>query len=112
TTFIIDPAQSEARFTLTELLMGTPTTVIGRGNGVEGSITVDFADTNQSSISPIVIDASTLATDNNMRNGQIRRAILQTNQPEFQFITFTPTAVEGLPGNVAVGESFNLMVTG
>ncbi|MCC6456770.1 MAG: YceI family protein [Caldilineaceae bacterium] len=112
TTFVIDPAQSEVRFTLTELLMGTPTTVIGRGNGVEGSVTVDFGDYSQSSISPIVIDASTLATDNNMRNGQIRRAILQTNQPEFQYITFTPSAVEGLPGNVAVGESFDLLVTG
>jgi polyisoprenoid-binding protein YceI len=112
TTFVIDPAQSEVRFTLTELLMGNPTTVVGRGNGIEGSITVDLGDYNQSRISPIVIDASTLATDNNMRNGQIRRAILQTNQPEFQYITFTPTAVEGLPGSVTVGESFDLLVTG
>jgi polyisoprenoid-binding protein YceI len=47
-----------------------------------------------------------------MRNGQIRRAILQTNNPEYQFITFTPTAVEGLPENVTVGEPFEMTVTG
>jgi polyisoprenoid-binding protein YceI len=111
-TFVIDPAQSEARFTLTEMLMGNHTTVVGRGNGVEGSVTVDFDDHSQSVISPIVIDATMLATDNNMRNGQIRRAILQTNNPEFQFITFTPTAVEGMPESVTVGEPFDLTVTG
>lgn len=112
TTFVIDAAQSEVRFILTELLMGNPTTVVGRGNGIEGSVTVNFDDYSQTTISPIVIDASALATDNNMRNGQIRRAILQTNNPEFQYITFAPTAVEGLPESATVGESFDFTVTG
>jgi polyisoprenoid-binding protein YceI len=112
TTFAIDAAQSEVRFILTEVLMGSPTTVIGRGNGIEGAVTVNFEDYSQTTISPIVIDATTLATDNNMRNGQIRRAILQTNNPEFQYITFTPTAVEGLPVGAPVGESFDFTVTG
>jgi polyisoprenoid-binding protein YceI len=111
-TFAIDGTQSEVRFTLTELLMGNPTTVIGRGNGIEGRVTVNFDDHSQTVISPIVIDASLLATDNNMRNGQIRRAILQTNNPEFQFITFTPTMVDGLPESVTVGEPFDIRVTG
>jgi polyisoprenoid-binding protein YceI len=112
TTFVIDAAQSEARFTLTEVLMGSPTTVVGRGNGIEGSITVNFDDYSQSMVSPIRIDASQLATDNNMRNGQIRRAILQTNNPDYQYITFTPTAVDGLPEQVMVGQPFDLMITG
>lgn len=112
TVFVIDAAQSEVRFTLTELLMGNPTTVVGIGNGIEGSVTVNFDDYSQSTVSPIVIDASLLATDNNMRNGQIRRAILQTNNPEFQYITFTPTAVDGLPESATVGEAFDITVTG
>jgi polyisoprenoid-binding protein YceI len=111
-TYAIDAAQSEVRFTLTELLMGNPTTVIGRGNGIEGSVTVNFDDYSQTTISPIVIDASLLATDNNMRNGQIRRAILQTNNSEFQFINFIPTTVDGLPESVTVGEPFDITVTG
>lgn len=111
-TFVIDPAQSEVRFTLTELLMGSPTTVVGTGNGIEGDVTVNFDDYSQTTISPIVIDASLLATDNNMRNGQIRRAILQTNNSDFQYITFTPTAVDGLPESATVGEPFDITVTG
>lgn len=112
TTFVIDAGQSEVRFTLTELLMGNPTTVVGRGNGVEGSVTVNFDDYSQTTISPIVIDATQLATDNNMRNGQIRRVILETNNPQFQYITFTPTALGGLPESVSVGETFDFVVTG
>ena len=112
TTFVIDPDQSEVRFTLTELLMGNPTTVVGTGNGIEGDVTVNFDDYSQTTISPIVIDASLLATDNNMRNGQIRRAVLQTNNPDFQYITFTPTAVDGLPESATVGEPFDITVTG
>jgi len=111
-TFMIDPSQSEVRFTLTEVLMGQHTIVIGRGNGIEGNVTVDFDNNANSAISPIKIDATQLATDNNMRNGQIRRAILQTNNPDYQFITFTPTAVTGLPANATVGESFDISVTG
>lgn len=111
-TFVIDAAQSEVRFILDEILMGNPTTVVGTGNSIEGTVTVNFDDYSQSAISPIIIDATLLATDNNMRNGQIRRAILQTNNPEFQFITFTPTAVEGFPERATVGEPFTLSVTG
>ncbi len=112
TTFIINADQSEVRFILTEVLMGTDTTVVGTGNGIEGDVTVNFDDYSQSTISPIMIDATLLATDNNMRNGQIRRAILQTNNPDYQFITFTPTSVEGLPESATVGEPFELTVTG
>ena len=112
TTFVIEAAQSEVRFILTELLMGNPTTVIGSGNGIEGRVTINFDDYSQTTISPIVIDASLLATDNNMRNGQIRRAILQTNNPDYQYITFTPTAVQGLPESATVGEPFDMTVTG
>jgi polyisoprenoid-binding protein YceI len=112
-TFVIDSAQSEARFTLTEVLMGSLTTVTGRGNGVEGEITVNFDEYSQSTVSPIIIDASLLATDNNMRNGQIRRAVLRTNQAEYQYITFTPTSIEGYPSTDAVvGEPFMLTVNG
>jgi polyisoprenoid-binding protein YceI len=110
--FVIDAAQSEVRFTLDELLMGNPTTVVGVGNGIEGSLNINFDDFSQTTISPIVIDASLLATDNNMRNGQIRRAVLQTNNPEFQYITFTPTSIEGLPTEAPVGTPFTVSVVG
>ena len=75
-------------------------------------MTIDFDDYTKSAISPIVIDATQLATDNNMRNGMIRRAILQTNNDAYHNITFTPTAITGLPSDVTVGQPFDIAVGG
>lgn len=111
-TFAIDPARSTVRFTLTEELMGAPTTVVGESRAVEGSVEVDLANHAGTVIAPIRVDATTFVTDNNFRNRAIRRFILQSEQPEYQFITFTPTGVEGLPAAAAVGEAFELTVTG
>lgn len=111
-TFVIDPSQSEVSFSLTEVLMGQDATAIGRGNGIQGSVTVDFDDYSKSTISPIVIDATQLATDSNMRNGMIRRSILQSNNSDYHDITFKPTAISGLPQDVTIGQPFDISVTG
>jgi polyisoprenoid-binding protein YceI len=111
-SFTIDPTQSLARFTLTEELMGVPTTVVGESNGVAGGIEINFADYRQTKILPLQIDASAFTTDNNFRNRAIRRFILQSEQPQYQYITFTPTAVAGLPTEAAVGDTFEFTVEG
>jgi polyisoprenoid-binding protein YceI len=45
-----------------------------------------------------------------MRNRAIRRFILQTD--DYEFITFEPSTITGLPASAAVGESFDFQVTG
>ncbi|MEZ4679413.1 MAG: YceI family protein [Caldilineaceae bacterium] len=92
--------------------MGRDKTVVGVTSAVEGSITVDPADPSSATISPIRIDASTLATDSGQRNGAIRRWILQSNQAAYQYIVFTPTAIEGLPTTITIGEPFEFTVVG
>lgn len=108
--FRIDPNRSEVSFTLTELLMGNPTTVVGVSNAVTGDVTVNLRDYALTAIGPITIQAETLTTDNNFRNRAIRNFILQTGQ--HPTITFTPTAIEGLPDSAAVGNTLNLTVAG
>jgi polyisoprenoid-binding protein YceI len=61
-------------------------------------------------IGVIQINARTLATDNNFRNRAIRNAILDTNS--FEFITFTPTSVAGLPEQAAIGQAFTFQIIG
>lgn len=109
-TFVIDPAQSEARFLIDEVLRGNPVTVIGVTSLVSGELTVDPADPASASIGPISIDANDLATPEGMRNRAIRNFILQTGS--YQHITFQPTGVEGLPASVQVGDSFSFTVMG
>ena len=111
-TFQIVPEGTEARFSIYELLMGQDKTVIGVTSLVEGAITVDPTSPQGASISPIRIDARDLRTDSERRNGAIRRFVLQSNQDQYQYILFTPTALEGLPEEVAVGDSFSFTIVG
>ncbi|MDJ0754320.1 MAG: YceI family protein [Ardenticatenaceae bacterium] len=108
--YVIDPEQSEVRFELDEELRGNPTTVVGVGNGIMGTISVDLSDLTTAEISPITIDPAALFTDNNMRNGAINRFILQTSS--FDEIIFAPSSLEGLPQSAAVGDTVDFQIVG
>lgn len=108
--FQIDPTQSSVRFTLNEVLAGSPKTVIGQTNQVAGQIEVNLANPSASRIGEIKVDARTLATDNDFRNRAIKNQILNTDT--YEFVTFKPTALAGLPASVKVGDTFSFQVTG
>ena len=110
TVFTIDPAASQVRFQLDEDLRGARTTVVGSTDQVAGQLSVSLADLSQTQVGVIQINARTLTTDNNFRNRAIQNEILDTGQ--FEFITFTPTAVEGLPAAVTVGETITFTLPG
>ncbi len=111
-TFSIVQAGTEARFIINEVLMGNDKTVVGVTSDVSGEIQLDAADPSASEIGVITINARDLTTDEDKRNGALRRLILQSGQDEYQYITFTPTSIDGLPDSVAVGETFSFQVTG
>ena len=111
-TFQIVQDGTQARFYIDEVLMGSDKTVIGVTSLVEGNLTVDPADPSSAQIGAIRIDARDLTTDSDRRNGAIRRFVLQSNQDQYQYITFEPTAIEGMPESVSVGDSFEFSITG
>jgi len=110
--FDIVSDQSQVSFTLTEELRGQPTTVVGTTNQVAGQIGVDFSNPQASQIGEIRIDARTLTTPEEMRNRTIRGQILQSAQDKYEFISFKPTAVTGLPDTITMGEAFTFQITG
>ena len=110
TLYRLDPAASEARFTLDEVLRGQPTTVVGRTADVAGEIAVNLSDLSSAEIGPLQINARTLATDSPLRNTSIASYILYTD--DYPVITFTPTAVSGLPPQAAIGQTVAFSVTG
>ncbi len=112
TLYRIVPENSEVRFILTEDLRGVPTTVVGVTDQVAGDVLVDFTTPANSRVGMIRINARTLATDNNFRNGAIRERILQSIQADYEFIEFTPTAITGLPARVEVGQAVTFEITG
>ena len=106
----IDPARSEARFTINEVLRGAPKTVVGITNNLGGQISFDLDNPAAAQVGPILIDARDIRTDDDFRNRAIANQILQTN--DFEFITFEPTAISGLPESVVIGETYSLQMTG
>jgi len=106
----LDPAASEARFTLSEVLRGAPTTVVGRTTAVSGEIAANLADLSTAEVGPIQINARTLATDSPLRDASIASYILYTD--DNPVILFTPTAVSGLPPQAAIGQTVAFSVTG
>lgn len=109
-TFVIVGEESEARFIIDELLFGAPKTVIGTTSELSGELTVNAANPSASEIGPIQVDANTFITDNDRRNGAIRRFILQTSR--YKFITFTPTAISGMPDAVSISDEVSFDVSG
>ena len=108
--FHIDPAQSEVRFMIDEMLRGEPDTVVGITDQVAGEITINPSDFGSTQLGTIQVNARTFATDSELRDRAIRNRILATNQ--FEFITFVPTKILNFPPNVNLGESFTLQIVG
>ncbi len=108
--FEIDQTESQVRFTLDEVLRGSPKTVIGISDQVAGQIAVDLTDLSTVQVGVIQVNARTLATDNNFRNRSVRNLILETD--DYEFITFTPTAITGLPETAVPGDTLTFQITG
>ena len=103
---------SEASFSIFEILLGNDKTVVGTTSLVTGDLSFDLNDPQAAQLGSIVIDARGLETDDNRRNGAIQRRILNTSQTGNEYIIFQATSIEGLPETAAVGDSFELMITG
>lgn len=108
--YAIDPNQSQVGFELGEDLRGQRTLVVGVTNQVAGELALNLSDLSSTQVGVIQINARTLATDNNFRNRAIHNEILRTDA--YEFITFTPTGVEGLPAAAEPGDEVSFTITG
>lgn len=112
TRFSIMSSESEARFSIDEILLGNPYRVVGRTQDIAGEMLIDWENPTNSVLGAIRINLRTLRTDNEFRNRAIRGQILQSDQAEYEFAEFIPTALEGLPSSLAVGESVDFQIRG
>jgi polyisoprenoid-binding protein YceI len=103
---------SQARFYIQEVLLGNDKTVEGVTSDVTGEIQFDLASPSTATVGTITINARDITTDDNRRNGQIQNRILESVKDEYQYITFEPTSMTGLPETAAVGDTFNVQMTG
>lgn len=108
--FRISQDESRVSYTIEEVLNGANKTVIGTTSEVAGDILLNLSDLSQTQIGDIHINARTFATDDERRDNTVARAVLQSEA--YEFITFQPTLISGLPDSVSVGDSLAFQVTG
>jgi polyisoprenoid-binding protein YceI len=101
---------SEVTFQLDEDLRGQRTTVLGTTNQVAGELAFNLADLSTAQAGIIQINARTLLTDNSFRNRAIHNEILESGA--YEFITFSPTAINELPASAQVGEEVRFTIDG
>ena len=95
-----------------EVLLGNEKTVIGSTDQITATVLLDLAYPEQTQMGMVEVDALTLVTDDSFRNRALRGQILNSDEPEFRFITFEPTELLDLPETIGVGESAEFSVSG
>ncbi len=110
--FSLEQTASEARFIIDEMLLGEPKTVVGSTDDVAGEMLIDLDNPVNSVLGVIRINVRTLETDNEFRTRALRGQILQADRPEYEFATFTPTELRGLPESVNMGVPFGFQIVG
>jgi len=108
--FEIVQAESEARFLIDEVLQGDPTTVVGATDQAAGQFAVNPNDLASIQVGIIQINTRTLVTNNQYRNRAIKNRILLTDN--YEFVTFTPSEIIGLPERGAVDEPLTFQLVG
>ncbi|GAC1453782.1 MAG: hypothetical protein PVSMB4_14460 [Ktedonobacterales bacterium] len=113
--FTIDPSASDATFTIDEVLLNRPNTVVGKTNQVTGQLLVNKVNPSLSQIGTIRVDLSTLVTDNDFRNRALQNRIFETSDSANQYATFTATSLKGLPTSatsISAGQPLTFQITG
>ena len=108
--YVLVQEASEARFLIDEVLRGDDFTVVGATNQVAGEVAFDPNNPVSAQVGTITVNARTLATDSAFRDRALKNRILYTD--DYEYITFTPTELTGLPEAVSVGEPFSFRMTG
>lgn len=95
------PNQTSAGFSFFEILPGERKITSGSTRNVDGDVVIESGAVTSGEVT---VDMATVATDNDRRDANVRRTILNTDQyPKATFHLTEPSAINGLPDDGSVG---------
>jgi polyisoprenoid-binding protein YceI len=108
----IDPAQSEASYSVEEVFFDVRglVTAVGRTRAVAGDILIDRGNLAASRVGEIVVDISQLRSDEPSRDNAIRNRWLESRR--YPYARFQNAVPSGLPASVTDGVPFTFQMTG
>lgn len=109
---VIVPGQSQANYRVREQLarLNLPSDAVGVTKSITGTIVGKMDTTIVSSESKIVVDLSTLQSDQGLRDNFLRQNVLQTSQ--YRYATFVPTSASGLPTSLPASNQGSFKLVG
>ncbi|MEX2445587.1 MAG: YceI family protein [Alkalispirochaeta sp.] len=118
-----EDGESRAQFLIQEVIFGRENMVEGTTRQLDGSFLIDYDEhtvrVGQFEINVRDIRTRSLDVDiesrgwtDSERDTVIRAQILQSGRDEFEFSTFEPTNVAGVPESFELGDTLDLVVTG
>ena len=108
----IVPAESTVSYTIDEVLRDVPTRVVGVTNSVAGEVALTPNQAEPLRIGDLAINARTLKTDSDRRDGAVARMILKSEKPENEFIVLKNLRVQGLTSSLVPGVASSFTATG
>ncbi|WP_299029707.1 YceI family protein [uncultured Thermanaerothrix sp.] len=111
--FRIVPGESQASYEVGETFFNQNNRfniAVGVTTAIEGQIEANLADPPASRLGPITVDVSQLRSDSSRRDNYLRNNALESAR--YPLVTFTPTAVEGLPTAYVEGQDYTFRVRG
>lgn len=108
----IDPERSEVRFEIDEILRGQPNRVVGTTNQIAGEGLVDLGTPAASQLGAFRVNVRTLRTDDARRDRAIRSFVLESGRDDYEFATFVPRMLEGMPESITAGAPFSFWIVG
>ncbi|OGZ11867.1 MAG: hypothetical protein A3D67_00290 [Candidatus Lloydbacteria bacterium RIFCSPHIGHO2_02_FULL_51_22] len=107
------PEESSAEFSIGEVLNGKENIVVGTTKNLTGAVTLDVGNPKEAIVGLFRVNARTLKTDSERRDGVVSRSILRSDEPANEFIEFKTRAIVGLPEKIeaATGE-FSFQIVG
>lgn len=108
----IVPAESTVSYTIDEVLRDVPTRVVGVTSAVAGEVALTPNPAEPFRIGELAINARTLKTDSDRRDGAVARMILKSELPENEFIVLKNLRVQGLNAPLTPGVTSSFTATG
>lgn len=102
--------ESKATYEIDEVLNGVPTHVVGTSSSLSGKVTFN-KDSKKIEGGEITLDANSLKTDKSLRDENVKKMVLKTNEEGKDVITFTISKFEGAPES-KIGEEVSVKVLG
>jgi polyisoprenoid-binding protein YceI len=109
----IVPSSSKVSYQVDEVFLDQGNrlnTAIGVTQGISGTITIDPAQPQNSSLSAFTVDISQFTSDSGRRDNAIRGRFLES--AKYPTVTFVPSKITGLPAAIQEGVEYQLQVSG